>query len=107
MCFQNEPGQAHLLRMAWVQLAPWLSIRPRAGGHLGFFLVQFPPRSGKIERMGSGVQRKNLASWCLGKAGQPWLFCLQKATQSLGMGVRAGKKLPEAILIPQEGKSPG
>lgn len=31
MCFWGEPGQAHLLRMAWVQLAPWLSIRPRAG----------------------------------------------------------------------------
>lgn len=41
------------------------------------------------------------------KYSQPWLCCPQKATQSLGMGVRAEKKLPEAILIPEGGNSPG
>lgn len=49
------------------------------------------------------VQRENLApsgilEKLIPKDTQPWLYCPQKAVQRPGVGVRAQRKLSEAIL---------
>lgn len=97
----SEPGPALPLRTSWVQLAPRLSGRPRAG--VSGVSASIAPTQFWKDGGGMGVQRENLApSGILEKLNskdtQPWLCCPQKAARRPRVVVRAEMKLPEAIL---------